>query len=195
MNAYDDPEPEPVLPIRPSIKSNGRVMSTTRLDSPRASRYEVEEPDSPGRPAFLRSQTSLSAVERYDSRRDLTPSSAATHGASTWIRKTSQPPPPENMGMLRTGLRPTNGTPRRASAIGNVFSDDASDSGSPPNSYRERSISPDSSHSSNASRNGGYVMQNSRGNKGPPPPPPARNKKPAPPPPPMKRVDMAATRY
>lgn len=176
--AYDEPEPELE---RPTIRSQGRVQSSSRLE---VHREYSDYPASPARPSFGRSTT----FEGPRSIRATTPTSD--------YRKSSIP---ENPGMLRTQLRPSGSRVNtNYNNNGNVFGDpsDAStvDSNSPDHSYRERSVSPATSHGSfqNVTRSASHMsLSSNAGRKGPPPPPPSRAKKP-PPPPPMKRADMSS---
>lgn len=179
LAVHDEP-PVPELP-RPSIRSVGRVNTTTndRLDLPRE---KPESPESPNRPTWGRAQT-------FEGPRSLGRSRSGT--PLNGMRKTTVP---EDPGMLRAQLRPSN----RANTGGNLFGDpsDAStaDSNSPDQSYRGRSVSPATSHDSLASK---YAAQSTATatptstRKGPPPPPPTRTKKP-PPPPPIKRADVSS---
>ena len=167
---HQEPEPEPV---RPSIRSDGRVASGSRLET--QGDYP-ESPVSPARPNWSRSRTIEGPTSNY---RETTP----VNGPKTSF--------PNEIAQLRGQLRPAN---RTNTAHSDLFGDpsDAStaSSASPDRSWRDRSISPTTSHSSTTSVtgcNGGAV-----GKKGPPPPPPSRAKKP-PPPPPMKRADFSAT--
>jgi len=182
--AHDEPVPE--LP-KPSIRSNGRVASSTghdRLDPHDRveSHHDPESPESPARPTWGRAQT-------FEGPRSIGRSGTPLNG----MRKTTVP---EDPGLLRAQLRP----PNRVNTGGNLFGDrsDAStaDSNSPDHSYRERSVSPATSHDSFVSRNATYPTAGTATptstRKGPPPPPPTRAKKP-PPPPPMKRADVSST--
>ena len=161
------PEPEPV---RPSIRSQGRVNSSSRIESRLNTHDEYPQVESPPRPNFGRSATFQGPTAIY---RESTPTS----------RKASVP---NDVGSLRANLRPSN---RININTNDVFSDPSDDStlnsGSPDRSYGARSVSPATSHGSVASR----TTSNTR--KGPPPPPPSRAKKP--PPPPMKRADMSSS--
>jgi hypothetical protein len=178
---------DPVEPEagRPSIRSAARVQSTSRLNT---HQEYPDSPTSPARPQWGRSQT-------FEGPTSINRTTTPVNGG----RKPSINADP---GMLRMQLRPSN----RINTSSNVFGDpsDASTnaSNSPDHSYRERSVSPATSHGSVASRNASYTTVSSAattgtGRKGPPPPPPARAKKP-PPPPPMKRAAIsegAAGRY
>ncbi|KAI9746669.1 MAG: hypothetical protein M1818_000383 [Claussenomyces sp. TS43310] len=170
-------EPEPELP-RPAIRSNGRVASSTRLDRLDAPREFPVSPESPGRPNYGRAQT-------FEGPRSIGRTGTPVNG----MRKTLIP---EDPGMLRAQLRP----PNRINTGNNLFSDPSDvstvDSNSPDHSYRERSVSPATSHDSYVSRSATFPTPVTGGRKGPPPPPPARGKKP-PPPPPMKRADMSSS--
>ena len=171
------PEPEPV---RPSIRSQGRVASSSRIEARLDTHDEYPQVESPQRPNIGRSATFQGPTAIY---RESTPISS---------HKTSIP---NDVGALRAQLRPSN----RLNTNGpDVFGDPSDDStlnsGSPDRSYGERSVSPATSHGSLASRNASYstLTNATNGRKGPPPPPPSRAKKP-PPPPPMKRADMSST--
>jgi hypothetical protein len=169
---------EPELPARPSIRSNSRVVSGSRLDT--HNDYPVS-PVSPSRPTYgSRNQT-------FEG-----PTTIHREPISASGRKTSIP---NDVGTLRGQLRPTNRI-----NTSDVFCDPSDDSTgnsiSSDHSYRERSVSPATSHGSVASRSASCSTTPStgamNGRKGPPPPPPSRNKKP-PPPPPMKRADFGST--
>lgn len=170
------PEPEPV---RPSIRSTGRVASSQRLDTRNNAHDEYPESDSPQRPNFGRSSTFQGPTSIH---RDLTP--VSSYGGS--YRKSSVPQDP---GSLRANLRPSN---RVNIHDNNVFGDPSDDStlnsGSPDRSYGERSVSPATSQGSVGSRT---LTNAANGARKAPPPPPSRTKKPAPPPP-MKRADMSS---
>jgi hypothetical protein len=181
--SYEEPPmPEPELPIRPSIRSQGRVASSSRLDTRLDTHDEYPQVESPQRPNFGRSSTFQGPT--------------AIYRASTPVngRKASVPPDP---GALRAQLRPasrinTNGP----DVFGDPSDDSTMNSGSPEDrSYRERSVSPATSQGSVASRTQSHSTLNGATNarKGPPPPPPSRAKKPAPPPPPMKRAEISST--
>ncbi len=178
--SYDEaPAPEPDLPVRPSIRSQGRVASSSRLDT----HDEYPQAESPQRPNFGRSSTFQGPTSIY---RESTPVSNG--------RKASVPSDPV---ALRAQLRPAN----RVNTNGpDVFGDPSDDStlnsGSPDRSYGARSVSPATSQGSVASRTTSYSTLTSatNGRKGPPPPPPSRAKKPAPPPPPpMKRAEISSS--
>lgn len=179
-SAYDEPPPMPEPePVRPSIRSTGRVASSSRLD--RHDDYAM--PESPQRPNYSRSATFQGPT--------------TIHRESTPVNGMRKPSIPQDPASLRAQLRPSN----RINTNGNdVFGDPSDDStlnsASPDRSYGERSVSPATSHGSAASRNASYsTLTNSNANarKGPPPPPPSRAKKPAPPPPPMKRAEISST--
>lgn len=181
--SYEEPPmPEPELPIRPSIRSQGRVASSSRLDTRLDTHDEYPQVESPQRPNFGRSSTFQGPTAIY---RTSTPVNG---------RKASVPPDP---GALRAQLRPasrinTNGP----DVFGDPSDDSTMNSGSPEDrSYRERSVSPATSQGSVASRTQSHSTLNGATNarKGPPPPPPSRAKKPAPPPPPMKRAEISST--
>jgi hypothetical protein len=178
-NTYDEPMPEPE-PVRPSIKSQGRVASSSRLDTRLNTHDEYPPVESPQRPNFGRSTTFQGPTSIY---RESTPVNG---------RKASVPSDP---GAIRAQLRPAN----RINTNGpDVFGDPSDDStlnsGSPDRSYGERSVSPATSHGSVASRTASFstLTNATNGRKGPPPPPPNRAKKP-PPPPPMKRAEISST--
>ena len=178
-NTYDEPMPEPE-PVRPSIKSQGRVASSSRLDTRLNTHDEYPQVESPQRPNVGRSTTFQGPTSIY---RESTPVNG---------RKASAPSDP---GAIRAQLRPAN----RINTNGpDVFGDPSDDStlnsGSPDRSYGERSVSPATSHGSVASRTASFstLANATNGRKGPPPPPPNRAKKP-PPPPPMKRAEISAS--
>lgn len=169
------PEPEPV---RASIRSTGRVASSSRLETRVDTRSHsqlggrddrrddyVESPirGQPIRATTFQGPTSIS--------REPTPSNYRQNTV------------PAEVGSLRANLRPSNRVDIRSS---DVFGDPSDrddstlNSGSPDRSYGARSVSPATSHGTAAS-----------GRKGPPPPPPSRAKKP-PPPPPMKRSEISS---
>jgi hypothetical protein len=177
----------PEEPVRPSIRSQSRVPSTstklnTQVNSPdEYSEFDYPAPRSPRRPTVgARSSTFQGPTAIY---RELTPvSDSRKHQV------------PHDVGNLRAGLRPSN----RVNTGGDLFGDPSDDStlnsASPDRSYGERSVSPATSHGSVASRSASYSALNNttNGRKGPPPPPPSRAKKP-PPPPPVKRANMSST--
>jgi hypothetical protein len=163
------PEPEPV---RPSIRSQGRVSSSSRLETRLNTHDEYPQGDSPQRSNFGRSATFQGPTAIY---RESTPVSRS--------RKNSIP---NDVGTLRSQLRPSNRVNTNNSDVFGDPSDDSTlNSGSPDRSYSARSVSPATSQGSVGSRT------TTNGRKGPPPPPPSRAKKP-PPPPPMKRADMSS---
>jgi hypothetical protein len=167
-------EPEEPLPVRPSIRSNARVASSSRLDT------HQEQPDSPVSPA------------RPNWGRSLTFEGPTSIHRTTTPVNSRKPALPTDAGQLRAQLRPTN---RINTANTDVFVDPSDDStansASPDHSYRDRSVSPATSQGSVASRTANYNNGATTGKKGPPPPPPSRAKKP-PPPPPMKRAEYIA---
>ena len=179
FGTYEE-EPVPELPVRPSIRSQGRVASSSRLDNRRDAHDEYPEVESPPRPNFGRSHTFQGPTAIY---RESAPS---THKYSV----------PVDVGAARANLRPSN----RINTSNDVFVDPSDDStlnsGSPDHSYGERSVSPATSQGSVASRTATHSTltptTNANGRKAPPPPPPSRMKKPAPPPPPMKRAEISS---
>jgi hypothetical protein len=183
FSVYEEPPPMPEPePVRPSIRSQGRVPSSSRLETRVDTRYESrdEYPDSPQRGNFGRSATFQGPTTIH---RESTPVSG--------FRKASIPQDP---GAARAHLRPSNRINTNGSDVFGDPSDDSTlNSGSPDRSYGERSVSPATSHGSVASRTASYstLTAATNGRKAPPPPP-SRAKKP-PPPPPMKRADMSST--
>lgn len=177
-SAHEDapPVPEPE-PVRPSIRSQGRVPSASRLE--RVDTYDDYAPqrESPPRRAnFNRASTFQGPTALY---RESTPVSD--------IRKNSIP---NDVGNMRAQLRPTTRV-NTSDVFGDPSDDSTLNSASPDRSYGARSVSPATSH---GSAGAATTLSNvANGRKGPPPPPPSRNKKPAPPPPPMKRADMSTT--
>ncbi|TVY59615.1 Uncharacterized protein LSUE1_G009338 [Lachnellula suecica] len=171
---YEEPPPMPEPePVRQSIRSQGRVASTSRLDT---RDYHDEYEDPPRRPNVGRSSTFQGPI--------------AIHRESTPTLDVRKNTVPSDVGGLRAQLRPSN----RINTSGqDVFGDPSDDStlnsASPDRSYGARSVSPATSHGSVASRTA--LTNAPNGRKGPPPPPPSRAKKPAPPPP-MKRADMSS---
>lgn len=179
---YEEPPPMPEPePVRPSIRSQGRVPSSQRLDTRFDSRLDThDEFDSPQRPNFGRSATFQGPTTIH---RESTPVSS--------LRKASVPKDP---GMSRAHLRPSNRINTNGSDVFGDPSDDSTlNSGSPDRSYGERSVSPATSTGSVASRTASYTtLSASTNGRKAPPPPPSRAKKP-PPPPPMKRADISST--
>jgi hypothetical protein len=179
--SYDEPPPMPEPePVRPSIRSTGRVASSSRLDR----QDEYSQAESPQRPTYSRSSTFQGPTTIH---RESTPVNG--------MRKASVPQDP---GSLRAQLRPANriNTNGGTDVFGDPSDDSTLNSASPDRSYGERSVSPATSQGSVASRTASYTTltnSNVNGRKGPPPPPPSRAKKPAPPPPPMKRADISST--
>jgi hypothetical protein len=174
----------PEEPIRPSIRSQGRVASASRLNpqmnSPDDySEYDAPAPRSPRRSA-ARAATFQGPTSIY---RELTP-----------VSDTRKHQVPHDVGNLRATLRPSNRVHTGGDLFGDPSDDSTMNSASPDRSYGERSVSPATSHGSVASRTASYPTLNntSNGRKGPPPPPPSRAKKP-PPPPPVKRADISST--
>ena len=110
--SYEEtPMPEPELPVRPSIRSQGRVASSSRLDTRRDTHDEYPQIESPQRPNFGRSSTFQGPTTIY---RESTPVSNG--------RKASVPSDP---GALRVQLRPAN----RINTNGpDVFGDPSDDS-------------------------------------------------------------------
>jgi hypothetical protein len=169
---YDEPE-EP-LPVRHSIRSNGRVASSSRLDT------HQEQPDSPVSPARQNWGRSLTFEGPTSIHRTTTPVN---------VRK---PTLPTEAGQLRVQLRPTNRiNTSNTDVFGDPSDESTANSASPDHSYRDRSVSPATSQGSVASRTASYNNGVTTGKKGPPPPPPSRAKKP-PPPLPVKRADFSA---
>lgn len=181
FTAYEEPPtPEPE-PVRPSIRSQGRVPSSSRLETRLDTHEEYPQSESPSRPGFSRSSTFQGPTSIY---RESTPVSVHRQSSLASDREVNN---------ARANLRP----PQRI-ATNDVFGDPSDDStmnsGSPDRSYGERSVSPATSHGSVASRTASYSTLNSanaNSRKGPPPPPPSRAKKP-PPPLPMKRADISS---
>jgi len=168
FSTYEEPDP---APIRPSIRSQGRVASSSRLETRTTDRDDYPQVESPSRPTYGRATTFQGPTSIY---REQKPIAART------------PSFPSDMGSLRGQLRPA---PSRANITnGDVFSDPSDDStfnsGSPDRSYGARSVSPATSQGSELSRT------TTNGRKAPPPPP-SRAKKP-PPPPPIKRADFSS---
>jgi hypothetical protein len=181
--SYEEPPPMPEPePVRPSIRSQGRVPSSSRLDTRVDNRMDPHDDylDSPQRPSFGRSATFQGPTTIH---RESTPVSS--------FRKSAVPQDP---GAARAHLRPSNRVNTNGSDVFGDPSDDSTlNSGSPDRSYGERSVSPATSHGSVASRTASYSTLNGSANgRKAPPPPPSRAKKP-PPPPPMKRADMSST--
>jgi hypothetical protein len=169
---YDEPE-EPV-PVRPSIRSTGRVTSGSRLDT---HQEQPDSPVSPARPNWGRSMTFEGPT--------------SIHRTTTPVNG-RQPSFPTEAGQLRVQLRPINRINTTNTAVfGDPSDESTANSASPDHSYRDRSVSPATSQSSVASRTASYNNGVTTGKKGPPPPPPSRAKKP-PPPPPMRRADFSA---
>ena len=169
---YDEPE-EP-LPVRPSIRSNGRVGSSSRLD---AHQEQPDSPVSPARPNWGRSLTFEGPT--------------SIHRTTTPVNS-RKPALPTDAGQLRVQLRPTNRiNTGNTDVFGDPSDESTANSASPDHSYRDRSVSPATSQGSVASRTASYNNGATTGKKGPPPPPPSRAKKP-PPPLPMKRAEYSA---
>ncbi|KAH6681967.1 hypothetical protein B0J14DRAFT_469821 [Halenospora varia] len=176
-SSYDEPPmPEPE-PVRPSIRSQGRVPSSSRLNASHLDTHDEYQPE-PRRPNISRASTFQGPTSIY---RESTPVSD--------IRKNTVP---HDVGSMRAQLRPSNRVNTGADLFGDPSDDSTLNSNSPDRSYGARSVSPATSHGSVASRTASYSNA-PNGRKGPPPPPPSRAKKPAPPPPPMKRADMSST--
>ncbi|KAG9238158.1 hypothetical protein BJ875DRAFT_75977 [Amylocarpus encephaloides] len=184
-SSYDEPPPMPEPePARPSIRSQGRVVSreksSSRLNSHLNTPDEYDEYESPAprRANITRASTFQGPTAIY---RESTP-----------VSESRRNPVPQDVGSLRASLRPARVT------TGDLFGDPSDDStlnsASPDRSYGARSVSPATSHGSVASRTASYTNVNhgTTGRKGPPPPPPSRSKKP-PPPLPAKRPDMSST--
>jgi hypothetical protein len=163
------PEPEPV---RPSIRSQGRVMSSSRLESRLNTHDEYPRSESPQRPTNSRSPTFQGPI------------SIQREGTPVLNRMNNL-----EVGTMRSQLRPSSRTNTGADIFGDRSDDSTLNSGSPDRSYGARSVSPATSHGSGASRSA--ILSLTNGRKNPPPPPPSRAKKP-PPPPPMKRADMSS---
>jgi len=180
-NAYDEPPmPEPE-PVRPSIRSQGRVASSSRVETRGSAYDDYREVESPPRPNFPRSSTFQGPTAIY---RESTPVSG--------YRKSSVPNDP---GMLRVQSRPSNRiNTNQPDVFGDPSDDSTLNSASPDHSYRDRSVSPATSYGSSVSKTYSNAPSSASGRKAPPPPPPNRSKKP-PPPPPMKRADVSASRY
>jgi len=171
---YDDSAAEQET-LRPSIRSTGRVASSSRLS---VQPEYPESPVSPIRPNMGRSQTFQGPTSIQ---RETTP----VNGRQGSV--------PNDPGVLRNQLRPTNRTYTGNDVFGDPSDESTMNSGSPDRSWGERSISPATSHGSVTSRSASYTTLPSatNGRKGPPPAPPARSKKP-PPPPPMKRAEFSS---
>lgn len=172
----EEPMPEPPLPVRPSIRSQGRVASSSRLDTRLDTHDEYPQAESPQRPNFGRSSTFQGPTAIY--RETAIPNS----------RKNSAP---NDVGQLRANLRPANRINTGSDVFGDPSDDSTLNSASPDRSYGARSVSPATSQGSVASRTA-TLTPTTNGRKGPPPPPPSRAKKPAPPPPPMKRAEISS---
>jgi hypothetical protein len=171
--------PEPELPVRPSIRSQGRVASS-RLDTRLDTHDEYPQDESPQRPNFGRHSTFQGPTAIY---REAAP-----------IPNSRKNSVPSDVGQLRAQLRPANRINTGADVFGDPSDDSTLNSGSPDRSYGERSVSPATSQGSVASRTASYsiLTPTTNGRKGPPPPPPSRATKPAPPPPPMKRAEISS---
>jgi hypothetical protein len=103
--------PEPELPVRPSIRSQGRVASSSRLDTRRDTHDEYPQIESPQRPNFGRSSTFQGPTTIY---RESTP-----------VSNGRKPSVPSDPGALRVQLRPAN----RINTNGpDVFGDPSDDS-------------------------------------------------------------------
>lgn len=166
------PEPE----VKPSIRSQTRVPSSSRLEVRMDTRDDYLQPESPLRPGMGRSSTFQGPVSVH-----------REHAPASDYRKQGALQDP---GSLRAKLRPASRNNTRASDVFGDPSDDSTlNSISPDRSYSARSVSPATSTGSA----GGYAVSNTSQNrsKGPPPPPPSRAKKP-PPPPPMKRAEISS---
>lgn len=169
------PEPE----VRPTIRSQGRVPSSSRLDTRLDTHDEYPQAESPGRPNFGRASTFQGPIAIY---RESTPVSG--------YRKQTVPQDP---GSLRAQLRPSSRVNTGGSDVFGDPSDDSTlNSASPDRSYSARSVSPATSHGSVGSRTASYsTLNNATNGRKAPPPPPSRAKKP-PPPPPMKRAEISS---
>ena len=124
-SAYDDP-PMPELPARPSIRSQGRVPSTSKLEtqmnSPdEYSEYDYPTPRSPRRPTTARSATFQGPTSIY---RELTPAADS--------RKHQVP---HDVGNLRASLRPSNRVNTGGDLFGDPSDDSTMNSASPYRSY------------------------------------------------------------
>ena len=175
--------PEPALPARPSIRSQGRVASSSRLDTRLDTRLDIRDEypqaESSQQPNISRSSTFQGPTSIY---RESAPNS----------RKNSVP---QDVGALRANLRPSNRINTGTDVFGDPSDDSTFNSGSPDRSYGERSVSPATSQGSVTSRTASYttLASTTNGRKAAPPPPPSRAKKPAPPPPPMKRAEISSS--
>lgn len=166
-------------PVRPSIRSQGRVPSSSRLDT-RFDRLNTNddsymESPSSQRPNATRASTFQGPTAIYRE----SPISATS-------RQNSQIS--EFRGQLRQTSRANTGAP---DLFGDPSDESTLNSASPDRSYGARSVSPATSHGSTG------AGATTNGRKGPPPPPPTRGKKP-PPPPPLKRAEISSsnlTRY
>ncbi|KAI9051624.1 hypothetical protein LZ554_004667 [Drepanopeziza brunnea f. sp. 'monogermtubi'] len=170
----------PVPEIRPSIKSQGRVASSARLEPRGDPRDDYPPSESPSVQSFGRSPTfqGPNSITRERS----------PH--SSYRQQTV----PQDPASLRANLRTTSRANMRGQDVFGDPSDDSTlNSASPDRSYSARSVSPATSNGSlGGSRNASYSTIHSAPNrsKGPPPPPPSRAKKP-PPPPPIKRAETS----
>ncbi|EHK98088.1 putative Meiotically up-regulated gene protein [Glarea lozoyensis 74030] len=146
-SAYDEP-PVPEEPVRPSIRSQGRVASTSKLNTQMNSpdeytEYDYPAPRSPRRPTATRSSTFQGPTSIY---RELTPvSDSRKHQV------------PHDVGNLRATLRPSNRVNTGGDLFGDPSDDSTMNSASPDRSYGERSGPP--------------PPPPSRAKKAPPPPP------------------------
>ncbi|KAG0651909.1 Meiotically up-regulated [Hyphodiscus hymeniophilus] len=152
INPYEE-EPVPELPVRPSIRSQGRVASSSRLDI-RLDAHD-EYPESPQRANLGRSSTFQGPTAIY---RELTPNG----------RKNSVP---VDVGSARANLRPSNRVNTGTDVFGDPSDDSTLNSASPDRSYGARSVSPATSQGSVNSRTASYstLVPNTNANsrKGP----------------------------
>lgn len=167
-SVYEEAPPMPEPEVRPSIRSQSRILPS-RVETSREARIHDEYSQSPSRPNIGRSATFQSPT-------------AIHRGPLITSRQDSVP---ADVGALRSQLRQTS----RINTNGPDLFSDPSDgstinSASPDRSYGARSVSPATSHDSSGSRS-------ALNKRVPPPPPPSRSKKP-PPPLPMKRAPGSA---
>jgi hypothetical protein len=188
-------------PVRPSIRSQGRVPSSSRLDT-RLERLNTNDEyygntDSPStttRPALnSRASTFQGPTAIYRE----SPISATSRQYSDigtlrgQLRQTSTSRQPSTQ---RINTRETREAP---DVFGDPSDESTLNSASPDRSYGARSVSPATSHGSAGTGVLGNASNGAGGRKAPPPPPSRVGKnvggKKAPPPPPMKRAEISST--
>ncbi|KAI9729974.1 MAG: hypothetical protein M1834_006172 [Cirrosporium novae-zelandiae] len=187
-----------------SFRTHRPRSNTAHSYRERFNAVEEEEPPvpEPAQRPSIRSRTSSSQNVNESPRKGLPGMEfrrTSTFEGPTQLQQDSSPLPSQRLARVTSDSHtlPTRGQLRPVNRISSYdTSEDGTYGNSPDRGYRERSVSPATSHASSLSRKASSTTlsgQPGSAKKMPPPPPPSRAKKPPPPPPPMKRSALSTS--